>query len=115
MRNKQFWNEAPLLRLAICMMAGIVVGDRITVGRWLMLIFGVMVVIALLLWKHEHWQSVVIALCFVVLGWMLMERQRASQVVIWPEGEVSYEVVVVSEPVGYPYHRQWTEAEMLSL
>ena len=102
MRNKQFWNEAPLLRLAICMMAGIVVGDRIAVGWWLMLLFVMMVVIALLLWKHEHWQSVVIALCFVVLGWMLMERQKASQVVIWPKGEVGYEVVVVSEPVEKP-------------
>lgn len=102
MRNKQFWNEAPLLRLAICLMAGIVVGDRVTVGWWLMLIFGVMVAVALLLGKHEHWQSVTIALCFVLLGWMLMERQKASQVVIWPDGEVSYEAVVMSEPVEKP-------------
>jgi competence protein ComEC len=33
---------------------------------------------------------------------MLMERQKASQVVIWPDGEVSYEAVVMSEPVEKP-------------
>ena len=102
MRNKPSWDEAPLLRLTICMMVGIVVGDRITVGWWLMLIFGVMVAVTLLLWKHEHWQSVTIALCFVLLGWLLMEWQKASQVAIWPDGEVSYEAVVVSEPVEKP-------------
>ena len=102
MESKPFWKEAPLLRLAVCLMAGIVVGDMVVVGWWLLLVFVMMVALALLSWKHEHWQSVAIAVCFVVLGWLLMERQKASLEVAWPEDEVSYEVVVISEPVEKP-------------
>ena len=102
MENKVFWKEAPLIRLAVCLMVGIVVGDHVAVGWLLLPIFMAMVVVALLLWKHEHWQSIAIALCFVVLGWLLMERQKASLMVDWPEDEVSYEVVVISEPVEKP-------------
>ena len=58
--------------------------------------------LALLLWKYEQWQSLAIAVCFVVLGWLLMERQKASLVVDWPGNEVCYEAVVISEPVEKP-------------
>jgi len=102
MKSKPFWNEAPLLRLAICLMAGIVIGDQIIVGWLLLPIFLGVVVLALLLWKHEHLQSMAIALCFVMLGWLLIERQKTSLAVAWPEGEVRYEAVVVSEPVEKP-------------
>lgn len=102
MKNKPFWIEAPLLRVAVCLMAGIVIGDYV-VGGWLLgLVFVGAVVSALLLWKYEHLQSIAIALCFVVLGWLLMQRQKASLQVVWPEDEVSYEAVVVSEPVEKP-------------
>ncbi len=102
MENKVFWKEAPLVRLAVCLMAGIIIGDTFVVGRWLLVVLVVMVVVALLLRKHEHGQSVAIAVCFVVLGWLLMERQKALLVVDWPEGVVCYEAVVVSEPVEKP-------------
>ena len=102
MKNKPFWKEAPLLRLAVCLMVGIVIGDHVVIGWWLLPIFVGMVVLALLLWKHEHLQSIAIAACFVVLGWLLMQRQKASLQMTWPEGEVSYEVVVISEPVEKP-------------
>ena len=102
MENKVFWKEAPLVRLAVCLMAGIIVGDIFVVGRWLLVVLVVMVVVALLLRKYEHGQSVAIAVCFVVLGWLLMERQKASLVGDWPEGEVCYEAVVISEPVEKP-------------
>ena len=96
MKSKPFWNEAPLFRLTVCLMAGIVVGDAVAVGWWLLPIFVVMVILALLLWKYEQWQSLAIAVCFVVLGWLLMERQKASLVVDWPGNEVCYEAVVIS-------------------
>ena len=102
MENKVFWKEAPLVRLAVCLMAGIIVGDIFVVGRWLLVVLVVMVVVALLLRKYEHGQSGAIAVCFVVLGWLLMERQKASLVVDWPEGEVRYEAVVTSEPIEKP-------------
>ena len=102
MKSKMFWKEAPLLRLAVCLMAGIVIGDHFVVGWPLLLICVAMLVTALLLWKHEHLQSIAIALCFVVLGWLLMEHQKTSLQVVWPEGEVNYEAVVLSEPVEKP-------------
>lgn len=102
MENKVFWKEAPLVRLAVCLMAGIIVGDTFVVGQWLLVVLVAMVVVALLLRKHEHGQSIAIAVCFVVLGWLLMERQKALLVVDWPEGEVCYEAVVTSEPVEKP-------------
>ena len=102
MKNKLFWNEAPLLRLAICMMVGIFIGDYVAIGWLLLPIFVGVVILALLLSKHEHLQSVAIAVCFIVLGWLLMQRQKASLEVVWPNGEVAYEAVVISEPVEKP-------------
>ena len=102
MKNRPLWKETPLLRLAVCLMVGIVVGNYVSVGWWLLLIIIGLVGLALLLWKHEHLQSIAIAASFVVLGWLLMQRQKASLQVTWPEGEVSYEAVAVSEPVEKP-------------
>ena len=98
MKNKPF-GEAPLLRLAIYLMAGIVVGDMIGGNDWLLPAFVVMVVGALLLWKYAVMQSAAIAVCFVLLGWLLVQRQETSLRVSWPEQEVVYEAVVLSEPV----------------
>lgn len=101
MKNKLF-GEAPLLRLAVCMMAGIVIGNHVEAGMWLLPVLAGTVALALLLWKEALLQSVAIAVCFVLLGWLLMERQRASLRVQWPENEVRYEAVVLSEPQEKP-------------
>ena len=87
------------MRLAVCLIAGIVVGDNIGNCDWLLPAFVVMVVGAMLLWRHAVVQSASIAVCFVLLGWLLVQRQEASLRVSWPEQEVIYEAVVLSEPV----------------
>ena len=99
MKNDPF-ESVPLLRLSVCLMVGIVVGEYVAVP--LLPVFVAMVVVALFLWKYPQVQSAAIALCFVVLGALLMQRQKASLQVTWPEGEVQYEAVVVSEPVEKP-------------
>ena len=101
MKNKPF-GEAPLLRLVICLMAGIVVGDSVGTVSWLWPAFAVMVVGTLLLWRYAIAQSAGIAVCFVVLGWLLVQRQEMTLRVSWPEEEVCYEAVVISEPVEKP-------------
>jgi hypothetical protein len=101
MKNKLF-GEAPLLRLAVCMMAGIVIGNHVEAGMWLLPVLAGTLALALLLWKEALLQSVAIAVCFVLLGWLLTERQRASLRVQWPENEVRYEAVVLSEPQEKP-------------
>ena len=95
--------EAPMLKIAVSMMAGILVGQSVVVGAsWLLAVLVGLLVVALLLWRYPQWQSVAISLCFVALGWLLIQRQKESLHVIWPEGEVCYEAVVVSEPVMKP-------------
>ena len=101
MRNKLF-GEAPLLRLAVCLMAGIVIGNNVEAGHWLLPVLAGVVTLALLLWKKALLQSVAIAVCFVLLGWLLTARQKESLRVQWPEEEVKYEAVVLSEPQEKP-------------
>ena len=101
MKNKLF-GEAPLLRLSVCLMAGIVIGNDVEAGHWLLPVLAGAVVLALLLWKKALLQSVAIAVCFVLLGWLLTARQKESLRVQWPEEEVKYEAVVLSEPQEKP-------------
>ena len=101
MKHNPF-EEVPLLRLAVCLIVGIVVGEKCVVAVPLLPVFIVAVILALLLWRHEYWQSVAIAVCFILLGWLLMQRQKQSLNVMWPDGEVCYEAVVLSEPVEKP-------------
>ena len=91
-----------MLRLAVSMMAGIVAGNYVAAGMWLWAVLAATVVLAMLLWRQAMLQSVAIVACFVLLGWLLVARQIASLQVIWPEGEVRYEAVVLSEPQEKP-------------
>lgn len=93
------FGEAPLLRLAVSLMAGIVIGKHVAAGPWLWAVFVGAVVLSLLLWMKALLQSVAIVMCFLLLGWLLTARQKAFLQVEWPEGEVRYEAVVFSEPV----------------
>ena len=101
MKNKPF-GEAPLLRLVICLMAGIVVGDSVGTVSWLWPVLIVLVVGTLLLWRYAVLQSMGIAVCFVLLGWLLIQRQESTLRVSWPEEEVIYEAVILTAPVEKP-------------
>ena len=101
MKNKPF-GEAPLLRLVICLMAGIVVGDSVGTVSWLWPVLIVLVIGTLLLWRYAVLQSLGIAMCFVLLGWLLIQKQEATWRVSWPEEEVIYEAVVLTTPVEKP-------------
>ena len=101
MKNKPF-GEAPLLRLVICLMAGIVVGDSVGTVSWLWPALIVLVVGTLLLWRYAVLQSVGIAMCFMLLGWLLIQKQETTLRVSWPEEEVIYEAVVLTAPVEKP-------------
>ena len=78
MKNKLF-EIAPLLPLAVCLMAGIVVGRYVSlpVSWWFLLSGGV--VVTLLLWRFVHLQTLGIILCFVFLGAAMMERQHPAE------------------------------------
>lgn len=91
--------KAPLLRLAVCMMVGIILGTYVTVGFPLWPIFVGILLVALLLDKYENLQSMAIILVFVMLGWVLVREQWETVRVDWPKGEVVYEAVVMTDPV----------------
>lgn len=102
MKNRLFWNEAPLLRLAVFLMVGITIGKYSVVPFPLWPILLGLVVMAWLLSRYELLQSITISACMLVLGWLLMTRQLSSQTIAWPAEEVCYEAVVLSEPVEKP-------------
>ncbi|MBR2292223.1 MAG: ComEC/Rec2 family competence protein [Prevotella sp.] len=71
--------EVPLLRLAVCLMAGIVAGCHLPDSLpWLAIFIG-LIAVALLLRRYAMWQSISIAVCFVVLGILLVERQMQTE------------------------------------
>ena len=101
MKNQVFVST-PLLRLAVCLMAGIIIGQYVLIPMPLWPIFLSVVTLSLLSWMFPQVQSVAIAVCFLVLGALLMQRQKDSMAVVWPDREVLYEAVVLSEPVEKP-------------
>ena len=100
MKNNTF-ESVPLLRIVVSLMTGILVGEYVAMPLPLCVTFMALVVLALLLSKFPLLQSVTITLCFLVLGAVLIQRQKNQQV-SWPEGEVCYEAVVLTDPVEKP-------------
>jgi competence protein ComEC len=76
MRNRLLDN-APLIRLAVCMIIGIIIAHYISLPIPMLTVLAGMVAIALLLWKYRNLQSFTILLCFLVMGMFLMQRQQS--------------------------------------
>ena len=94
--------EAPLLIPAISLMAGIVIGLYVETQIPLLLVFASVVVVTLFLYRYERLRSVGIAVCLVVLGWLLMDGQKAGLKMQWPDSELVFDAVVVTDPVENP-------------
>ena len=73
MRNRVSEN-APLVKIAVSLMAGIALAWYFVIPFALFPLLLVVVLLAFCLWRYEHLQSAVIGLCFVVLGALLMQR-----------------------------------------
>lgn len=68
-------DNAPLLRLAVSMILGIIIANSIPLPIPVFPVLCVMVAVALLLWKFENLQSLAVLLCFLFMGMFLMQRQ----------------------------------------
>ena len=68
-------DNAPLLRLAVFMIVGIVIANYVLLPIPMLPVLAGMVAIALLLRKHKNLQSFAILMCFLVLGMFLMQRE----------------------------------------
>lgn len=73
--------KAPLVKIAIGLMAGMVAAKYVVSLPFFPLLVG-LIIIAFFLWRYVYLQSAVIILCFVVLGALLMQRaqQESPQV-----------------------------------
>lgn len=73
--------KAPLVKIAIGLMAGMVAAKYVVSLPLFPLLVG-LIIIAFFLWRYVYLQSAVIILCFVVLGALLMQRaqQESPQV-----------------------------------
>jgi competence protein ComEC len=73
--------KAPLVKIAIGLMAGMVAAKYVVSLPLFPLLVG-LIIIAFFLWRYIYLQSAVIILCFVVLGALLMQRaqQESPQV-----------------------------------
>ena len=75
MRNRLLDN-APLLRLAVCMIIGIIIAHYVVLPIPMLPVLIGILVIALLLQKYENMQSLAIQFCFLIMGMFLMQRQH---------------------------------------
>lgn len=92
----------PLLRIALFMMAGIVVGGMLEgvffPQQWFLLMsFSLLAVF--LLKKYALWQTVSIFLSTFFLGAWLVTLRLSCQRISFPEDSLSYQAVLVSQPV----------------
>lgn len=90
---------APLLHIVVCLIAGIVAGEYIRMPFPLFPVLLVSVVVSLFLGRRPYVQSAAVGVCVFVLGWLVMEQRQEAIRVEWPDVEVAYEAVVISEPV----------------
>ena len=70
--------SAPLLRLAVCLIVGIVVSRYVLLPIPILPLLAIMVVITMLLWKYENLQSIAILVCFLFVGMFLMQRHLTA-------------------------------------
>ena len=95
--------SAPLFVPALAFMAGIVAGHHIAapVPWWCGL--GVLLVAALCLRRWPVAQSLAILLCAAAIGGVRSSTvSRQQQLMTWPDGDVRYEAVIVSETTEKP-------------
>ena len=70
--------SAPLLRLAVCLIVGIVIANYVPLPIAVLPILAVMVVITLFLGKYVNLQSIAILVCFLLVGMFLMQRHLSA-------------------------------------
>ena len=83
-------------------MLGIVAEERGGGSTVWLVALVVLLLVALLVRKWPFVQSVAICLCFGGLGGLLASFERQSFDIVWPDAEVHYEAVVLSDPVEKP-------------
>jgi competence protein ComEC len=91
--------HAPLLPLAVSLVAGILLGEWFDDQLIALPLLAGLAVAACLLRHHPRMQTAAIGMGVVMVGVMLRVRANQQIAVEWPEGRQQVECVVISEPV----------------
>ncbi len=91
--------HAPLVPLTLCAMIGVVVGDGLTVGWWMVFLLLGMAVVTPLLSRLPRWQTACLYLDFMLLGAFYSALTRDKMDVAWADKPVVVNAVVMAEPV----------------
>ena len=96
---------APLLPLAICLMAGIVAATFLPATLPPLYLWTALAVLTVATWAACRWpsaQSVFIHVCFAALGMALAANHGSKLNTPWPDGTTDYEAVIATEPTTGP-------------
>ena len=77
-------DKAPLLRLAMSMILGIIVARYVLLPIPVLPVLVLMVLASLLLWRFENIQSMAIVACVLFLGMFLMQHHQSDAEAEWP-------------------------------
>jgi len=118
----------PLVRIAVCMAAGVAVGyvAFCAMGQWVWLGLMAVAVAGALAVRSDLWQGAFISLAAFMLGGALISHQLGQLLKPLPSGDLTYQAVVASQPqergkvvrmdlwvVGGPLHGHRLKASLL--
>ena len=92
-------SHAPLLPLAVCLIAGILLGEWFNEQLIALLLLAGLAAAACLLRHHPRLQTAAIGMGVVMVGVLLRVRADQQLAVEWAEGRQQVECVVINEPV----------------
>ena len=91
--------HAPLLPLAVCLMAGIAVSSWLNSWTTGLVLLACSTALTCLLYRWPRLQTAGIWLCFLLLGMTIGARRQHTLDVDWPKERSVLEVVVAEEPI----------------
>ena len=91
--------HAPLLPLAVCMIAGILLGEWFNNQLTALLLLAGLSASACFLGRYPRMQTAAIGMSAVMIGLLLRARADLQLDVRWTEGRQQVDCVVISEPV----------------
>ncbi|MBR1400570.1 MAG: ComEC family competence protein [Prevotella sp.] len=100
MKTNNWLQLVPLVRIAIFLMAGIVVADLMNLSvLWWMMFSVCSLLLSFFASRNAVMQSVFLLVSFFFLGGLLLQHKKDLTIVVLPQEEIPFEAVVLSEPV----------------
>jgi len=99
MRKSTIRIHAPLFPMALCMMAGIALGEKIIDWTWIFIALIPLFIIIFLLRRFPRWQTVGIYCIVLMIGMIWSNFWQNNINTQWSENAIKQDIIVVSEPV----------------